>query len=735
MATLDDFRSQFPAYKDVPDNVLADAIYEKFYKGKVDRGIFDAQIGAKPSGMPPGPFMPPADFQGEFKGGNAPQYDYKAPPPGRVESLARGANQSLTVGLADELAGVNDASGIQSPYVPGKAIIGGARLLGDYLGLGSGDATKAYEAGRYAYRKGDAAAMEAHPGYNIAGRLAGSVPAAIATAPYVGGGALAGVMGRSAVVGGGIGAAQGYGEGEGGTTERIKSALLGGTIGAGIGAIAPAAGRGISAAYGYVADKFKGVPAALQPYASGARDRVLRAFQDDAVNPATLPRLGPEAMLPDAGPNLLGQAGAIANQPGQGAKTLLDALKGRAGGAEDRIRTTMDAAMGPRRNIVDVAAQIEKEGAAAAEPIYRQFRQTAVPFTQELDDVLSVIEREPGVIKDAMRLASIDPATRNFPKQWFARENPDGSWTRMRVPNASEWDLIKKALDGRGYGGGATRNDARIYGDLSRMVRDGVDNALSPGDPASSIYARARQAGGDRIELRNALEEGQTAFSRGITPDQMAADIAKKSIPAQRMYGVGARGQVDEVMGNASTSWGANPDTAVRKMLGSENAMRKMQMVFGAPKAEQIGQRLDAETTFARTANDVLNNSKTAARQAAQGEFPAPTPTDAGQSWSNVTLTGLTSEGVRRAFNALTNGAVNEKQARIAADAAKMLTQQGTSRDRIIQALTDYGNARGATAAQKDMIDKIVRTLIVGPGREALSTDARDRLLPAPSRP
>jgi len=48
MATLAEIRARFPdAYKDVPDQQLADAIYAKHYAGK-DRREFDARIGLKP---------------------------------------------------------------------------------------------------------------------------------------------------------------------------------------------------------------------------------------------------------------------------------------------------------------------------------------------------------------------------------------------------------------------------------------------------------------------------------------------------------------------------------------------------------------------------------------------------------------------------------------------------------------------------------------------------------------
>jgi Large polyvalent protein associated domain 38/ParB-like nuclease domain len=45
--TLADVRAKYPQYKDVDDNTLADAIYNKHYAGK-DRREFDARIGLKP---------------------------------------------------------------------------------------------------------------------------------------------------------------------------------------------------------------------------------------------------------------------------------------------------------------------------------------------------------------------------------------------------------------------------------------------------------------------------------------------------------------------------------------------------------------------------------------------------------------------------------------------------------------------------------------------------------------
>lgn len=45
MGYLDDFRQQNPAYKDVPDDKLADGIYNKFYAGKISRDDYNQKLG------------------------------------------------------------------------------------------------------------------------------------------------------------------------------------------------------------------------------------------------------------------------------------------------------------------------------------------------------------------------------------------------------------------------------------------------------------------------------------------------------------------------------------------------------------------------------------------------------------------------------------------------------------------------------------------------------------------
>lgn len=76
MATIEDIRAKFPMYKDMPDDALADAIYQKFYYD-IPRDDFNAKIGfsAAPTQQrtPPNPVMEQAKDIGKSFGVGAGQ--------------------------------------------------------------------------------------------------------------------------------------------------------------------------------------------------------------------------------------------------------------------------------------------------------------------------------------------------------------------------------------------------------------------------------------------------------------------------------------------------------------------------------------------------------------------------------------------------------------------------------------------------------------------------------------
>src|SRR5690606_41980696 len=81
MGMLDDFRAKNPAYANVPDQKLADGLYNKYYADKMDRNAFNEKVGfsSAPSGSPVNPKegvfkLSPEAFQ-KFTQQRAPQIE------------------------------------------------------------------------------------------------------------------------------------------------------------------------------------------------------------------------------------------------------------------------------------------------------------------------------------------------------------------------------------------------------------------------------------------------------------------------------------------------------------------------------------------------------------------------------------------------------------------------------------------------------------------------------------
>lgn len=544
-------------------------------------------------------------------------------------------------------------------------------------------------------------------------------------------------MGNAAATGIGYGALYGSGQGEELQHRAIETAK-GAGIGGALGPASVPVARAVGNAAGAAADLFRSRPPALQPYSRGAVDRVARAVADDDLAtryPQQAADLGPEGMLADMGLNLRGQAGAIANQPGPGQQRITDALHSRREGAAGRIAADVDQALGPAANIPETAHATQQYYRQQARPFRDQFQNNPVPFTQGLEDTLGVLANEPRVLVAAARYAAIDPAA--GPEQFFARQMPDGSYQFTRVPNATEWDYLKRALDGLARGQDA--NDRRIYGSLARRVRDQVDDAISPGAPQDSPWARARALEAEDFQIREAIEAGRGAFNRNLTPDQMRAEMygvgqpprGGMTQPELAGYGVGARDQVRTIMGNAATAQGENAATGARRALGSDFAREKLETIAGPQAAGQLTRRLDAETVFDNTRQAVTQNSATARRLAAQAEFPNPTArSEVASELGKRSLSGMVAEGVYRIGNALTGGAINERRMSLARDAAEMLIAQGSSRQQVANALLRHAANRQHSQAQRSAIARLAGQVFVGSRQRAIeASDSR----PAPS--
>lgn len=624
---------------------------------------------------------PWADFRPQSSAASDPWASFRVQPPVE-DSRGGGVLQTIDNGVRQIAKGIPVLGGaMDSVAAAGDAAT--YSLLG--RGAEGSNFSERYAKNLASEQSKDAAFESAHPvastALNVGGAVAGTVPmAATAIGARALGlvGSTAGRVAQGALGGATIGAAD--------SAVRGQNPMTGGGLGVFLGGASPVAGRLIGAGVNKLGEVTAPLSEPIRNYSRDALNKVSRAITDDSIGKPDI--YGREGMLADLGPNLTSQAGAIANQPGAGQRIITQAIEGRRASAPSRVGDDISRTLGPPVNVIEAEQAIRKQYGEAAKPLYDQFHNSPVPFTPEMEQIQEVLKAQPDVLRKARQFSTLDGKA--DPKQFFADIADDGTVTVKRVPNATELDYAKRALDDYARNAKPGSNEARIYGNLAGKLRDTVDSALNPADPKNSIYAQARAVAGEGIGLRSALEEGQGAFSKGLSPDQMRADLKGMSKAERLAYALGGRNQVASIMGNSATAFGANGDTAARRALGSDYAREKLGLIAGDPAAQALIKRLDAETAFERTRQAVTQNSVTASRLQAQKEFPSKVEPTRTQMFNPTTLGILELLG-RKGTDALRNSGKQAALDRSSADAARLLTAQDFSRDRLVDALLKMG--------------------------------------------
>lgn len=212
---------------------------------------------------------------------------------GKADTFMRGAADTLSLGLADEIA-AQAKSGPLTVQKPSDDYYRSGIFAGSYNPLGilartinapfaSETKNADYDRALAEQRAIDKSDSDNRGGYRVAGQIVGGVGQGVGLAKQ--GLSLAGnavnrgaglgrVAANSAIDGAILGSAQGFGSGEG-LQDRLSKAATGGAVGAGIGLGAPVAIAGVSkVAKGAVAPLF--APFMPEPYAREAIAQSLR---------------------------------------------------------------------------------------------------------------------------------------------------------------------------------------------------------------------------------------------------------------------------------------------------------------------------------------------------------------------------------------------------------------------------------------------------------------------------
>lgn len=504
----------------------------------------------------------------------------------------------------------------------------------------------------------------------------------------------------------------GYGSGEGDSSgERMVNAAVGGGIGLGLGAAMPPIAEGV----GRLFNRQARPQGALAPMNRDAVANIADDMRADRVSQIVPDNMMPEAMLADLGPNLQGHAGAIARKPGEGQYIVKDALgetatQGRRGQAPGRIREAMDNALGPPQNLVEAERQFTQQANQASRPYYRQFEETVIPWTPEINALQTRALGAPGVVQQAERLMQVEGV-----------RPPGPDWA---VRSGRDWDYIKRAVDDLADAAPYGSNERRVYSNLSRDIRTTIDNMLIadsaaargvPVEQGVSSWQQARGLAGTGKQFQEGLEQGADAFKRGTHPDQMRADLAgmaNRNVQRQG-FEMGARGAIRDIMGNQGTAFGPTGDSAAMKALGSDYARDKLRQVAGDQGANTIIDRLGAEARYEMTRQAAVGNSVTAAMQQAMKRLDKTSGLDTALDPS-VGMLGTVKQFAKWSINKMSAGYLDERSRAVAVDAARILTAQGPERDAYIRELTSFINRRDITTRRRNAATGLLEAIGAG---------------------
>lgn len=509
----------------------------------------------------------------------------------RLDAAVRGAADTVTAGFSDEIsAGAGALTGID-----------GQR--GNYEGnLRFQRATDAHDA-------------EVNPVARGAGQVAGGLLLG-RLAPRMAPANAIGRIKQGAGLGAAYGGAYGYGSGEG-IEDRAIGGMQGAATGAAIGAAIPAATGAIGWSYNKLADAtvrpaLNAIRSTRNP-AQNAMQLTQRSLSRDGLTPEDAAAKMQKAidagddsmMLMDvAGDNTRRLGRNATNIPGEGADKLKQTVFDRQLAQPERVVAAIREGLDDPERYFGTIDDIIVQRQAAAKPLYEKAWNTPVPFTQKLEGLLG----RGKVMRDALKRArDLGEAEGISSKQFFAKIADDGTYTVESVPDARQWDLMKRSLDDiienektiLPNGTEKLSNLGRIVSGIKREMLDEIDRV-------NPDYAAARKVYSSSSESLDAIEQGKKLLD--ADPELARRKLADMSEGDKQLARLGlSKAMTDRVQRMKD---GAN---TVRAIFASPKHRAVLKGAFPDEKSfNGFKDAMEREAQKTRTKTAIQGNSTTA---------------------------------------------------------------------------------------------------------------------------
>jgi hypothetical protein len=544
----------------------------------------------------------------------------------------------------------------------------------------------------------------AHPilatGTNLVGSAVVPIGALVSTARAL---SLGGKSLLGGLTGAGLGGVQGAAESKDWTdpAQTAKDAAIGSLAGLAIGGTLPGAGKLIGSGVEKVANAIRGKAEGITRPATGHLVSAMEADTPAAVR-SQIDRLGPDAMLADTGPAMLGKAQGASLSSDEGRTILQNALTDRNTGTNQRIMTDVNRALGPAEDPQTVTNAIRAHRAEVDALHYPAALDKAppvetAPILQQLDGMIagapvgSMENKALSNLKEMMLRKEKKPL---LDAEGYPQYDKFGNERFRDVPvsenDASILHKVKGELDnvieydapGLGVPAGALQRQQGALKHLRGELNDALE-AQVPGYLLANRQSAALARRGTAVDLGTQyLGAGKTTAS----PGRFADEFTKLEPGEQIAFAKGSRGNIERALGTK-----ANDLQALKTELQGEGGWNtaKIAAVHGDDAAADLVATVDRNLKFRDTYNKVVENSQTAQRTAAKDAMKPTPSTETPFLNPNSTLTGMAVTGVKKVAQAALNALTRSDPTRSYGEIANILSAQGLQRDRYFQAIVD----------------------------------------------
>ncbi|MEY9782266.1 hypothetical protein [Sinorhizobium fredii] len=516
---------------------------------------------------------------------------------GHVDTFMRGAADTMSFGLADEVAAGGDA------------------LFNPLFGTGQAgnSLSERYERNLKAQRATDELDAKNRLAERLTGQILGAVGGgaglarnglSATTNAIKSGKGLAGVTKASAIEGGILGGMQSFGSGEG-STDRVGSTATGIVSGGLLGAALPAATTAVAGAVKGATAPFL-APFRPEAYTDKAMQTYLKRSGKTPEQIANIMRSAADdgqAMytLADA----MGNAGQralvpVTRTPNDARQEVTDFLIRRQMGQPQRLANALAEGFDAPQTSDRVTRALTEARDVEADALYTAARRDAgavnvTPILERIDETLSPGANQVVSSRDNIGYDTIESSLARVRRMMSDGNSQVTDFNTLFRAKLDLDDMIARA-EAQGAG-----NRAHY---LTQVKRE-VDRALEDASPA---FRNANDTFATRSRVIDSVAEGQSAKSGRVRAEDSIEQFNSMTPDQQQAF---RAGYVDPIIADIE-SHAMGPATNRARTLTTPKFEQEFQ-AFAAPgRAQQLGNRIGRENRMFETNNAALGNSRTA---------------------------------------------------------------------------------------------------------------------------